>query len=92
VQVVAVGDAAFVAIPGELFVEFGLAIKRRSPFLYTYIAGLANGCVGYIPTRRAFAGGGYEIRLARSSKLVPEAGEQLTDTAVRLLEQVYEEG
>jgi hypothetical protein len=89
VQVVAVGDAAFVAIPGEYFVEFGLEIKRRSPFLFTYIAGNANGCVGYIPTRRAFAGGGYETRLARSSKLVPEAGEQLLEAALRLLDQVH---
>ncbi|HEV8633954.1 MAG TPA: hypothetical protein VG370_06910 [Chloroflexota bacterium] len=87
-QVVAVGDAAFVGIPGEFFVELGLEVKRRSPFLFTYIAGMANGCVGYIPTRRAFQGGGYETRLARSSKLVPEAGEQLADAAVGLLEQV----
>lgn len=90
VQVLAIGDAAFVGIPGELFVEFGLEIKQRSLFLYTYIAGLANGCVGYIPTRRAFQGGGYETRLARSSKLTQEAGEQLTAVALDLLHQIHE--
>ncbi len=85
VQVIAFGDIAFVGIPGELFVEFGLEIKRRSPFPHTYIAGMANGCAGYIPTRQAFAGGGYETRLARSSKLTAEAGEQLVVVALELL-------
>ena len=42
-------------------------------------------CVGYLPTQRAFAGGGYETRLARSSQLVPEAGEQLVELALSLL-------
>lgn len=91
VQVIAIGDAAFVSIPGEYFVEFGLEIKRRSPFLFTYIAELANGAVGYIPTRRAFEGGGYETRLARSSKLIPAAGEQLAEVALGLLNQVHPE-
>jgi len=85
VQVVAIGQAAFVGIPGELFVEFGLEIKRRSPFAHTYVAGMANGCVGYIPTRLAFQGGGYETRLGRHSKLEPGAGEQLTEAALALL-------
>jgi hypothetical protein len=89
VQAIAIGDAAFVSAPGELFVEFGLEIKRRSPFLHTYIAGMGNGCVGYIPTRRAFQHGGYETRLARTSKLVPEAGELLTESAVSLLAQLH---
>jgi neutral ceramidase len=90
VQVLAIGDAALVGIPGELFVEFGLEIKERSPFAHTYVAGLANGCVGYIPTRRAFLGGGYETRLARSSKLTPEAGERLTAVALELLHELRE--
>jgi len=89
IQVIAVGDAVFVGVPSELFVEFGLDIKRRSPFLCTYIAGMANGCVGYIPTARAFAGGGYETRLARSSKLTAEAGEHIVETAVDLLRELH---
>jgi neutral ceramidase len=90
VQVLAIGDAALVGIPGELFVEFGLEIKQRSPFAHTYVAGLANGCVGYLPTRRAFQAGGYETRLARSSKLTPEAGERLTAVALDLLHEIHE--
>jgi hypothetical protein len=49
-----------VALPGEVFVELGLAVKKASPFRYTLIAELANGPVGYVPDRAAEAQGNYE--------------------------------
>jgi hypothetical protein len=56
VQVVALGDRyAWVSLPGEIFVELGLAIKQDSPFEHTIVAELANGIIGYIPSRRAYA-------------------------------------
>jgi hypothetical protein len=88
VQVIALGDTALVGIPAELFVEFGLEIKRRSPFRRTFVAGGTNGMVGYVPTEVAFRNGGYEARLKRNSKCVPAAGATLVDTALRLLERV----
>jgi neutral ceramidase len=90
VQVLAVGDVAFVGIPGEYFCQFGLEIKEQSPFSYTFIAGTANGCVGYIPTAEAMGpnGGGYEPRLCRSSKLAPNAGYLLQRTALKLLNRL----
>ena len=68
-----------------MFCQFGLEIKAQSPFAQTMVIELANDYTGYIPTPTAFEEGGYETWLARSSKLVPEAGPQLTETAVRLL-------
>ncbi|HHV62995.1 MAG TPA: hypothetical protein GXX51_10205 [Firmicutes bacterium] len=85
-QAFRVGDAAFVAIPGELFVEFGLEIKGRSPFKPTFVIGYANGYVGYIPTEKAFSEGGYEPRTARTSQLAKEAGRLITEAAIQLLE------
>jgi hypothetical protein len=87
VQVLAFDEAAVASIPGELFCQLGLDLKAASPFPRTWIAGTANGCVGYLPTRAAMGptGGGYEPRLCRSSKLEPEAGYTLTETALRLL-------
>ena len=62
VQVIALGDeVAWVSLPGEIFVELGLAIKQDSPFRNTMIAELANGAIGYIPSRRAYAQGNYEV-------------------------------
>lgn len=90
VTVVAVGnDLAFVFLPGEVFVELGLAIKQASPFRHTVVIELSNACETlYLPTRAAFAGGGYEVT---NSATQPGTGELLVETAVRLLGQCARE-
>lgn len=90
VQAIQVGPAAYVANPSEYFCAFGLDIKARSRFPYTWVVELANGCIGYVPTPEAMGphGGGYEPRLAMSSKLVPEAGKMIADTSVEILSQL----
>lgn len=86
VQVIALGsDVAWVSLPGEIFVELGLAIKKASPFRYTMIAELANGSIGYVPNRSAYAEGNYEVVSARCAE---GSGELLVQTALALLEQV----
>ena len=87
VQAVQVGPAAYVSNPAEYFCEYGLRIKQRSNFPYTWVVELANGCIGYVPTPEALGpqGGGYEPRLAMSSKLVPEAGAMIEEASVELL-------
>ena len=86
-QVIAVNDTAFVANPGELFVELGREIKRQSPFKRTYVVELANEYVGYIPTRAAFDQGGYEVLDARSSKVGRGAGGIVVAESVKLLRE-----
>ncbi|MCL4177058.1 MAG: neutral/alkaline non-lysosomal ceramidase N-terminal domain-containing protein [Verrucomicrobia bacterium] len=86
VQVLALGDdLAWVSLPGEVFVELGLAIKQRSPFPVTFVVSLANENIGYIPDRRSYAEGNYEPESARCA---PGSGEALVEAAVRLLTQV----
>lgn len=85
VQTIALGEKlAFVSLPGEIFVELGLAVKQDSPFPYTIIAELANGSIGYIPSRRAYPQGNYEVVSARCAQ---GSGEVLVDAAVRLLKE-----
>jgi hypothetical protein len=87
VQVIALGhDVAWVSLPGEVFVEIGLAIKKGSPFRYTMIAELANGSIGYIPDREAYPQGNYEVVSARCAQ---GSGELLADAAIRLLKELY---
>jgi len=76
-------DVAIVCLPGEVFVDLGLAIKRGSPFRTTLVVELSN-CVEtlYIPTRAAYAGGGYEVT---NSAVQPGSGEMLVECALRLL-------
>ena len=89
VQVVALGDeVAWVSLPGEIFVELGLAIKQDSPFRHTIIAELANGAIGYIPARRSYAQGNYEVVSARCAE---GSGERLVDAAVGLLKSLHRE-
>jgi neutral ceramidase len=88
VQAIAVGDLAFVGYPAEYFTEFGLRTKAASPFAATFVAELANGWHGYVPTVEAFAHGGYEPRLGFQSRLVPEAGDLMCDTGIALLQRL----
>jgi hypothetical protein len=86
VQAIAVSDRfAIVALPGEMFVELGLALKKASPFKHTFIAELANGSIGYIPNRSAYPEGLYEVISARG---VAGSGEQLVEAALALLNEL----
>ena len=89
VQALRIGVVALVMLPGEVFVEHGLTIKLQSPAERTFVVELANGIVGYVPTREAFAGGGYEQKLGNNSKLSPVAGEMMTETALALLDSMF---
>lgn len=86
VQVIRLGaDVAIVGIPGEVFVELGMAIEEASPFARTYVIELTNSNIAYVPTRDAFAQGSYETV---NSRVAPGGGEMLVETAVRLLEEL----
>ena len=87
VQVISLGrELAWVSLPGEVFVELGLAIKRGSPYRTTICAELANGSVGYIPTRTAYPQGNYEVV---SSRCAAGSGEKLVDAALGQLRTHY---
>jgi hypothetical protein len=83
-------DTAIVTLPGEVFVELGLAIKKGSPFARTLVVELANSCeTNYIPKRDAYPLGGYEVE---NCVLAPGGGELLVDAALRLLDSLKLEG
>jgi neutral ceramidase len=86
VQAVQIGPAVFVTNPAEFFVDYGLRIKKGSPFPFTFPVELANGCVGYVPTEEALgpAGGGYETRLTSYSSLEPSAGTRIMEAGIEL--------
>lgn len=76
-------DVAIVCLPGEVFVELGLAIKQASPFRTTLVIELSNAVETiYIPHRAAYAGGSYEVT---NSAVQPGSGEMLVETALTLL-------
>ncbi len=89
VQTFRIGDeVALVALPGEVFVELGLAIKRASPFPVTMVVELAHDTPDYVPTRKAFAEGSYETV---NSRIQPGGGEMAVEAAIRLLRQLRDD-
>ncbi|MCK5155381.1 MAG: neutral/alkaline non-lysosomal ceramidase N-terminal domain-containing protein [Spirochaetales bacterium] len=81
IQLIAVGPWKFIGWSGEIFVEYGLAIKRQ--FDNTFVITLANGeFQGYIVTPEAAEEGGYE---ASNSLFTPAAGELLVRKTEKLL-------
>lgn len=90
IQAVRIGDLAMVVLMGEPFVEGQLEIKQRSPALRTFVAHMANGYAGYIPTPQAIKRGGYETRPSMGSKFAPEALALIVNASVKLLDELFD--
>ena len=88
VQSLRVDDHVFVSIPAEYFVELGLKIKEQAWPLHAHVVSLANGIVGYVPTKEAFSRGGYETTFIPGVMLAPEAGDLLVAAARRAVKSV----
>jgi neutral ceramidase len=78
-------DTAIVCLPAEIFVEFGLAIKKASPFKRTLVISICNDRPCYVPTLKAFKEGSYEVV---NSRLAPGGGEKMVETAIQLLQEL----
>jgi len=81
-------NSAIVCLPGEIFVELGLAIKRQSPFKNTFVLSICNDRPSYVPTQKAFSEGSYEVS---NSRVEPGTGEQLVGVALDLLRNLKHE-
>lgn len=83
IQIIGIGDTRIIGLQGEIFVEFGLDIQKRSPFKKTFIIELANGALpGYVCTEKAIEKGGYETE---TTLMTGKTGERFVDTALELL-------
>ena len=71
----------------ELFTDYGIQIKGRSPALQTFILQL-SGPGTYLPTARAVAGGGYSA-VIQSSHVGPEGGQVLVNGTVDALKTLW---
>lgn len=88
VQVFRLGDLVLLAIAGEPFFETGRQIFRNS-IPNTWTLGYCNTYVGYLPTRRAFQEGGYEVtdsfRYLGMWQLQPSCERLIVEAARNLL-------
>lgn len=86
-HVILIGDIALVGVPGEFFGKLGIEIKRRSHFRYTYVVGLANDYIGYIPDKEAYDLGGYQLWTGLHSFVAQGTGEAIVEEAIRILDE-----
>ncbi len=92
VQALHIGDTGFIALPGEVFVEWGLHVKRRGPFSWNYGIALSNDSLGYLITRDAWEAGGYEA-LTSVGTFIDVAGvELMVDRGMEMLRKLYRDG
>jgi neutral ceramidase len=84
-QAVRIGDAVFVTFPGELFSDIGLKIKKQSAFRKTFIIGLTCGPGGYLPSKKEFIDGDYEVD---GSDYSPETEQVCIDSSLSLIGRV----
>ncbi len=85
VQALRVGPAGFAALPGEIFVEIGLAVKTGSPFRPQFVMSLADNYLGYVATDEQLALGAYETWPSRSAIGGPGTAQAMETTALELL-------
>lgn len=87
-----IGDILFIGVPAELFVEFSLSLKDKFKNNYrnVIVVELANGWVGYVPTKKAFSPkvGGYEVQFLNSSKLCEDAGDIMVKEITKMEEEL----
>ena len=76
-------DTVLWAAPLELFCEYAIKIRTRSPFPNTLYFGYANGWLGYLPTAVSYGQGGYEIRVTPYTE---QAETDFTEAVVGFLQ------
>jgi hypothetical protein len=82
---IALGDIAFVGLPGEPFTDIGRQIKENSPFSMTIVCCNANGSEGYFPTDEALNTKGYE---SSSALFLPGVAPELINTSLNTLKEL----
>jgi hypothetical protein len=52
-QIITLGDAQFMFVPGELYVEAGIELLKKSAAEYPFVVTVSNGCGRYFFTQKS---------------------------------------
>jgi hypothetical protein len=83
------GDVAIATNDFELYTDYGIQMKARSPGIQSFIAQL-SGPGSYLPTERAAGHGGYGA-VIQSTEVGPEGGQVLVEETVAAWKKLWEE-
>lgn len=86
VHVLRIGDIVMATNPFELYLDYGMRIKARSPATQTFLVQL-SGSGSYVPTVRSIAGGAYGA-VPASTLVGPEGGQELVEKTLEMINDV----
>ncbi len=86
-HVIRLGEIAIATNPFELYTDYGIQMKARSPALQTFVIQLA-GPGTYLPSARAVQGGGYSA-IAESNEVGPEGGRMLVEKTLEQIDTLW---
>lgn len=92
-HVIRLGDIAFATNRFEFYLDYGIRIKARSPFIQTFVIQLTAGgeyTATYLPTQRAIAGKSYGANIF-DNEASPEGGQQIVEETLKTLQQLWQE-
>jgi hypothetical protein len=89
VHVVRIGDVVIATNPFELYLDYGMRIKGRSPAVQTFLVQL-TGSGSYLPPSRSVAGGSYGA-VPASTLMGPEGGQELVEKTLEIINSIWEE-
>ena len=86
-QAFKIGNVCIYALPGEIFVNHGLRLKKESSYENCFVVENCNDYCGYVPTKEAFDENYdlYETSLCYHSCLIPEAGDMMVDRLLNMM-------
>lgn len=82
------GDVAIATNEFELYTDYGVQMRARSPAIQTFVIQLA-GPGTYLPSARAAKHGGYGA-VIQSSHIGPEGGQALVEQTVAALKELWQ--
>jgi hypothetical protein len=88
VQVSLVGDVFIVALPGEPYHQFGMAIKQGCPTGKCVISTLSHGMFGYIPMPELLGTSIYPAALCAGSRFAGDTGERIVNKVLQLMTEL----
>ena len=91
IHVIRLGDTAIFTNPFELFTDYGIQMKARSPAVQTFVIQLTGAALeigGYLPTEKAIRGGSYSA-IIQSTPVDHEGGQVLVEETLKQANQMF---
>lgn len=89
IHTIRIGDIAIATNPFELYLDYGIRMKARSPAIQTFVVQLA-GSGHYLPTQRSIEGRAYGA-IPASNVVGPKGGQELVEHTLRLINGMWED-